>query len=102
MRNLEIVGAELSELLAAKELLEARIEVVRAELTSQLTETQLIGSLLVKKVDLKKWTYSSAVTKMERALATRKATEQETGIATCEVKRSFSVTNLAKAKKTAK
>ena len=88
MRNLEIVAVELKEVMASKAILEAKEKMLRNEIIEGLQSQNLtilkVGSFTVSIRKNKTWAYSKWVRTLEKMLKTRKANEQNSGVATYE------------------
>ena len=88
MRNLEIVAVELKEVMAAKSILEAKEKMLRNEIIEGLQSQNLtllkVGGFTVSIRKNKTWAYSKWVRTLEKMLKTRKANEQNSGVATFE------------------
>jgi hypothetical protein len=88
MRNLESIAVELREVLAAKAILEAREKTLRNEIIEGLQSQNLtllrVGGFTVSIRKNKTWAYSKWVRTLEKMLKTRKANEQNNGVATFE------------------
>jgi hypothetical protein len=88
MRTLEMAAVELREVMAAKAILEAKEKTLRNEIIEGLQAQNLtllkVGGFTVSIRRNKTWTYSKWVRTLEKMLKTRKANEQNSGVATFE------------------